>query len=155
MLKSDGKYGRMTEICSVCGEPRDYRGRTGMCNSCSCRAIGTMFADCNRIYLRRYRGKSNLALNVLPPEIAGYIAGIIDADGTVTEYSIAITSKSKEFLTVLQSLIGGKISPQRHNWQLALRRLEQKYILPQIIPYMIYKKERASNFLNTLIEGNR
>lgn len=80
------------------------------------------------------------------------MAGIFDADGTVSSINnryndtkIAITSKHKEFLTLIQELIGGKVSTMgrgREMYQLALRKLERLYIVPQLIPYALLKRAR-------------
>lgn len=135
----------MTETCKDCGGKRDYRGTTGYCHHCSGRRIGKIYG----LFSSKSSGCKafiNLPLNHLPQYLASYVAGYIDADGSVGKGYLSITSKDKKHLSLISNIIGGKLSLQnkaKKYYQLALRKIERQYILPQIIPYMMLKRKKA------------
>jgi len=90
--------------------------------------------------------------------MAGYIAGFIDADGCISGSAIYICNTDLRALMLYQHFIGGNIATQggisngkrKQGYQLCLRNIEQKALLPQIIPYMVIKQEKAINRLKEL-----
>ena len=95
---------------------------------------------------------------LLSDGMAGYVAGFIDADGCLSGSMVYICNTDLDVLLLLQHFIGGHIGVQgsivggkrKQGYQLILRNLEQKALLPQIIPYMVIKKIKAIKRLQLL-----
>ena len=97
----------------------------------------------------------------LPGWFCGYIAGMIDADGHVKAHPriLSISNTDLECLEFLRQYVGGHISTagairsgqNKQGYQLCLRNEEIVALLPQIIKYMIIKREEAENLLEALI----
>lgn len=142
----------MIKICTSCGSKCDYRSATGLCIRCNGRKIGKLYGVRN--FITGGKALINLPLNHLPQYLASYIAGLVDADGTVGVSAIgqsylSITSKYVDFITLISNIIGGRVTPPtgKKCYQLNLRRIERQYILPQIIPFMLLKRDRAISCL--------
>ncbi len=105
----------------------------------------------------------------LKPYVAGYIAGLIDGEGTVTlsrthrsEYrqlSISISNTDINILNWVLKMVGlGKIVPHkvysenhRQGFTYRIVAREAMMLLKQISPYLLtYKKERAKMVIKSL-----
>jgi len=87
--------------------------------------------------------------------LAGYIAGMVDGEGTITvsrNKDLRIYNNNLAMLSVIQVFAGGKISPNGTppGLVLSFRLEEKKWLLPQIIPYLIIKKQKAMDLLKIL-----
>ena len=97
-----------------------------------------------------------------------FIAGIFDADGTVSRgnrlqargktllWHVGITNKNLELLEWIQERAGGNISTQgkdRGVWQLYWRTLERGGFLMRILPFIIVKRNMALKFLFETYDG--
>ena len=94
-----------------------------------------------------------------------YIAGLFDGEGTLVigKYSIksqknlayrgfmALSNTYVPVLVYIKSLIGGKIIEQgigKKCYSLSLSANEIRAVLPELLPYLIIKKEQAEVILN-------
>jgi len=108
--------------------------------------------------------KSNIVK--LSESRAMWLAGIIDSDGYISfknRYNcidyvrVAVTSNSLLFLTKISEFINGGIihkkqdAPSGPVYDLYLRNQESLDILPQIIPFLIIKQDKAIEALNELL----
>jgi len=86
--------------------------------------------------------------------MAGYIAGMIDGEGTIrsrpSRKDVRIYNNNFEMLSIVQVFSGGRISKNKDGLVLNYRKEEQRWLLPQIIPYLIIKKQKAIDLLKIL-----
>lgn len=86
-----------------------------------------------------------------------YLAGLIDSDGSITlkrngkyyHLHLKITSKHINFLKVLKSRIGGGCISESNNksytwFDIKWDGISAKHILDKIIPFLIFRQERAT-----------
>ena len=119
------------------------------------RVIDSLFGEAEAIVAvkKKFSGVKT-DFYMLPEWLAGYIAGMIDGDGYIG-VGVNIYNNELGMLLILQQFIGGRISKARNKdyYTLSLRQVEQGLLLPQIIPYLIIKKERAIKLLQKI--GNK
>ena len=98
----------------------------------------------------------------LPDGLCGYIAGTIDADGSVGAHPkkyMSVYNNDVDMLLSLQEHIGGHLSlagdtrdgRNKPVYQLTLRIGEMTALLPQILKYMIVKRKPAEDLLELLL----
>lgn len=102
----------------------------------------------------------------LPKWQAAYVAACVDTDGSIfwdgsvrRSPALSITNNNLEFLKFIQRTVcGGKLysyvrkrnEQTKQVYDLRFRVLEIKDLLPQIIPFLIVKKNRAVRALERL-----
>jgi len=98
--------------------------------------------------------------NLKPNLKQAYIAGLIDGDGNIDCYDyspyvvIAITNMCKAFFDVLVGSYGGnyyKCKPTTYRWQLSGAFRQENFLL-KILPYLVFKQDKAKNALNLVRE---
>ena len=98
---------------------------------------------------------------VLAPEVAGYAAGILDGEGTVTlnlrkaphstDALVTVSNTDERMLRWLQQHIGGSVSPPhrganercRPTWCWRLYSINARRLLRAVLPFLVVKREQA------------
>jgi hypothetical protein len=97
--------------------------------------------------------ESDFQVSQLPKEVSGYVAGILDGDGSIYKTTIEIGSIEFFLVRWLLANFGGrfytKVTANKklfYIWRLSGRYNKEKFLL-RVLPYLIVKRDKAKELL--------